>query len=166
MIELMVAVSLSAIIFAAILGAYLFLGRTLTRLVNLQRQEVASRGTLRELTQDLSAAISLTTATSAALAFSKSTAAGTANVSYTYSSVNGTLTRTDAAGTRTLLSGVTAFTAGYYNERGTEVTGAPQSVKSVELAFSTAVGSSASGTLASYRTVSPRIVLRNKPVLQ
>lgn len=164
--ELLIAVTLSGILFAAILSAYLFLGRNLTRLVNVHQQEVASRRTLRQFTDDASAAITLTTATSTQLAMVKPTAAGTTSVSYAYNSSAGTLTRTDATGSRTLVSGITAFAFTYYNEGGTAITPAPQSVKSVELSFSTAVGNAASGTLARYVVVSPRVVLRNKPALE
>lgn len=164
--EVLIAVGLSGILFAAILSAYLFLGRNLTRLVNVHQQEVASRRTLRQFTDDASAAISLTTATSSQLALVKPTASGTTSVSYAYNSSAGTLTRTDATGSRILVSGLTAFALTYYNEGGTVITPAPQSVKSVELSFSTAVGSSASGTLARYVVVSPRVVLRNKPALE
>lgn len=161
----MVAVSAMAIVFAGIFAAYLFVGRNLTRLVNFQRQEVESRRALRQFTQDLSAAISLTTATSTQIALTKPTATGTTTVSYTYSSANGMLTRTDTAGTRTILSGLTAFTLSYFNETGSS-TASTQSVKGVEFSYSSAVGTAASGTRASYTTVSPRVVLRNKPALQ
>ena len=165
LVEVMVATSLLAIVLAGVLTAYLFVGRNLTRLVNLQHQEVESRRTLRTFTQDLSAAIQLSTATVSALTLTKPTASGTTTVSYSYSSAAGTLTRTEASVTTSLLSGLTAFTITYYNEGGTEVTSSPQSVKSVELTFSSEVGSANSGTLARYTTVSPRVILRNKPSL-
>lgn len=166
LVEIMVATGISAIVLLGILTAYLFVARNLTRLVNLQQQEVASRGTLRQFTQDVSAAISLTTATASQLDLTKPAASGTATVSYVYSSGSQTLTRTDSAGTRTLLTYLTAFTITYYNEGGTAITGSPQSVKSIEISFSTAVGSSAAGTLARYSSASSRILLRNKPLLQ
>lgn len=165
LVELMAAVSISAIVFAGIFSAYLFVGRNLTRLVNLQRQEVESRRTLQRFTQDLSAAIQLATATSSQVSLTKPLGSGTTAVSYTYSSANGTFTRTDSAGTQTLLSGVTGLTLSYFTEAGSSVTDT-QSVKSVELLVSTATGNANSGTLASYTTVSPRVVLRNKPALQ
>lgn len=165
LVELMVAVSVCSFVFAGILSAYLFVGRNLTRLVNFQRQEVESRRTLRQFTQDLSAAIQLTTATSTQLALTKPTATGTTPVSYNYSSGGGTLTRTDSAGTQTLLSGVTAFSWSYFNEAGSAVAAGTQSIKAVEFSYTSGVGSSASGTLASSATVSSRIVLRNKPAL-
>lgn len=162
----MVATSLLAVVLAGVLAAYLFVGRNLTRLVNVQHQEIESRRTLRTFTQDLSAAIQLSTATDTNLTLTKPAAAGgTVTVSYTYSSANRTLVRTEAGANNTLLSGLTTFTITYYNESGSVVTASPQSVKAVEFAFASATGSAASGTQASYTTVSPRVLLRNKPAL-
>lgn len=162
----MVATSLLAVVLAGVLAAYLFVGRNLTRLVNVQHQEVESRRTLRTFTQDLSSAIQLSTATTTLLTLTKPAAGGgTVTVTYTYSAVDGTLVRTEAGANNTLLSGLTTFTITYYNEAGTIVTSSPQSVKAVEFAFASSSGSAASGTRASYTTVSPRVLLRNKPAL-
>src|SRR3954471_10012567 len=94
LMEVMIATTLFGIVLAAVLAAYLFVGRNLTRLVNLQHQEVESRRTLRTFTQDLSAAIQLSTASSSAITLTKPTSSGTTTVSYTYTSGDGTLTRT------------------------------------------------------------------------
>jgi prepilin-type N-terminal cleavage/methylation domain-containing protein len=179
LVEMLVATSVSAIIFAGILAAYLFVGRNLTRMVNVQHQEVESRRTLWQVTADVSAATQLTTATTSQIVLTKPVSGNTATVTYSYSSANGTLSRTvsyasgtppasgaDIAGTQTMLTGVTAFTITYYNEGGTAVSSSPQSVKSVEFSFTSASGSSGSGTRASYATVSPRVLLRNKQALQ
>lgn len=162
----MVATSLLAVVLAGVLAAYLFVGRNLTRLVNLQEQEVESRRTLRQFTEDVSSAINLSTATASQISLTKPTGGGTTSVSYVYSSGNGTLVRTDSTGSQELLSGVTALTITYYNATGGEISSSPQSIKAAELSFSTSAGSANSGTLATFRTVSPRVVLRNKPALQ
>jgi prepilin-type N-terminal cleavage/methylation domain-containing protein len=166
LVEVMVATSLLAVILAGVLAAYLFVGRNLTRLVNLQEQEVASRRTLRYFTQDVSAAISLTTATATQLSLTKQSSGGSAAVSYVYSSGAGTLVRTEGGVSLTLLSGITALAFTYFNQGGTAISSSTQSMKAVELSVSSAVGSANSGTLAKYTTVSPRVVLRNKPALQ
>ncbi len=168
LVEVMVATSLLAVVLAGVLAAYLFLGRNLTRLVNFQHQEVESRRTLRTFTQDVSAAIELTTATTTVLTVTKPTAAAgvSTTVTYTYSAAAGTLVRTEGGANKSLLTGLTSFTITYYNEAGTVVTSSPQSVKAVEFAFSSAAGSAKSGTQAAYTTVSPRVLLRNKPALQ
>ncbi len=179
----MVATGLSAIVFAAILSAYLFLGRNLTRLVNTQEQGVASRRALQRFTQDLSAAIQIATTptpSTSQVAFTKPAKSATATsdtVTYAYSSGAGTLTRTEvvvdpaatpstATATTTLLSHVTAFTLNYYDAAGNSVTPTSLFVKSVEFTFTSATGSATSGTLASYQMVSPRVLVRNKLALQ
>jgi len=306
LIEVMISMSLLAIICTAVISAYLFLGRNLTRLVNVQQQQVQSRRALRVFTQDLSAAIQLTTMTSTQIALSKPAGSGTATVtfryanapapdrpmsimvngtvvnnnlsfpstgvwttwattsivvslnpgsntiratattanggpnvdkidvtssgssspvsyqgedatfgnttfeninggytgtgyanyanatgsfvqwtvnqasatvSYTYAApspstaANGTLTRTEtvppaAATTQTLLSGLTTFTFNFYDVGGNAITSNPQNVKTAELSFTSAVGTAAIGTQASYVTVSPRVLVRNKAILQ
>lgn len=169
LVEIMVATTLLGVVFAGVLAAYVFLGRNLTRLVNLQQQEVESRRTLRTFTQDLSAAIDLSTATSASVVFRKPVSSGIATVSYVYSSGAGTLVRTEpypGGASQTLLRGLTSFAISYYSEAGTAVSDSPVSVKAMEIAFTTSVGTSASGTAAQYKSVSPRVLLRNKTALQ
>jgi prepilin-type N-terminal cleavage/methylation domain-containing protein len=248
LLELMIATAISSVVFIGILSAYLFVGRNLTRLVNLQQQEVASRGTLHRFTQDVGTAGQIMTSEASQLVLLTATvtlsgggatmpATATANfdmsplsptygllvsfnitsggagytsaptvtitgyggsggtatatvasgsvtaltlvsrgatrVTYTYTPpvvgpplVPGYLTRTDTVGSQIVLRDLTAFAFAYYNEGGTAVTSSPQSVKAIEVSFSSAVGSAASGTLASYSTASARILLRNKALLQ
>ena len=52
----------------------------------------------------------------------------------------------------------------YYNSSGTAVSSGG-SVKSVEFAFTTKVGTGSVGTQSSYKIVSPRVVVRNKQFL-
>ena len=166
LVEVLVTTALLAIVIAGVFAAYLFVARNLTRLVNVQQQQVESRRTLRTFTQDVSAASQITTASSTQLVIVKPTASGTTTVTYAYSSGNRTLVRTEGAGSTTLLTGLTSFTLSYYNEGGSAVTSSPQSVKSVEMMFSSTAGTATSGTQAAYTTVSPRVVLRNKTTLQ
>src|SRR5690349_4888250 len=56
LVEVIVAVALSGILFAGILGGFTFLGRNLTRLMNAQEQEAKSRRAFYLLGQDISAA--------------------------------------------------------------------------------------------------------------
>ena len=166
LVEIMVATGLLAVVLLAVLSAYLFVARNLTRLVSSQQQEVESRRTLRTFTQDVSAAIQLSTATTSQLVLTKPTGTGTTSVTYTYSPGDGRLVRTEASATKTMLTGLTSFTLSYYNEAGTAVTSSPHSVKSVEMMFTSAAGNASSGTQSRYTTVSPRVVLRNKSTLE
>lgn len=168
--ELMIALSLSAIVFAAVLSSFLFMGRNLTRLVNFQEQEVDSRRAIRLFTGDVSAASVLTVATATALTLTKTTAGGNVTVSYTYNSGTGIVTRTatpaEVGVPQTLLTGVTAFDIDYYSETGAELSANLTYAKALELDFTTSAGSATSGTAASHRSVSPRVVIRNKQTLQ
>ena len=166
LVELMVSTGLLAIIIMGVLAAYVFVARNLTRLVNTQQQQVESRRTLRTFTQDLSAASQLTTATATQLVLIKPAASGTTTVTYAYSSTNGRLVRTEGSAAKTLLTGLASFTLTYYSEAGSTVSSSPQSVKSVEMMFSSSAGTATSGTLARYTTVSPRVLLRNRTTLQ
>ncbi len=191
MVELMVAMSVSLIVLGGVLSAYLFLGRGLTRLINAQQQEVKSRHTLRVFTDDLSTGNKLTAASST-ISSGVTTAASfvveipksggaTTSVTYTYSysaAGTGTFTRyrADNAETTTILDNVTSLAVNYFTASevaaGTVFSAsrtAPTnslSVKAVQVQFTTSIGSSASGTLASFTTLSPRVVMRNRGMLQ
>jgi prepilin-type N-terminal cleavage/methylation domain-containing protein len=169
LVELAVALSLGTIIIAGSITAYLFLGRNLTRLVNIQQQEVKGRRTLKMFTEDVSSAISLTTCTDSQIVLTKPTAGANSTVTYTYTSgagSTGTFSRTESGNTQTLLTNLTSFDFSYYSESNSSVSNStPQSVKSIEFTYTSAVGTAASGTLASYTTISPRVVMRNKPLL-
>ena len=172
LIELMISASLALIVIGGILSAFLFLGRNLTRMVNLQQQEVKSRTALQLFTTDVSSAIQFTTATDTQIVLTVQTAGSPATVTYTYTAgaaSTGTLVRayTPSGGTTattTLLTGLSAFDFNFYTESGVSTTSLA-SVKSAEFSFTSASGNAASGTQVSYDTVSSRVLLRNKPAL-
>lgn len=190
LVEVMVASSVSLIVLGGVLAAYLFLGRGLTRLINAQQQEVRSRHALRVFTDDVTTANKLTTAsstivsgvtTAASFVAEIPKASGTTSVTYTYNysaSGSGTLTRyrADTAESTTILKDVTSLAVNYFTT--TEVAsgttfsttrtapGNALSVKAVQMQFTTSVGSAASGTLSSFTTLSQRVVMRNRAMLQ
>jgi prepilin-type N-terminal cleavage/methylation domain-containing protein len=177
LVELLVATSISAIVLGGVIAAYLFMARNLERLVHLQQQEVQSRRTLKNFTQDLSAARVLTTISTTSLSMTKPTSGGTTTISYNYvpytsDPTRGDFNRVENSITQVQLSNVTRIALAYYSEAGSTVTVAnPQSVKSVELSFTTTVGNTINnnardGTQVSYAMASPRVVLRNKQTLQ
>ena len=158
------ASSLSAIVFAAILSAYLFIGRNLSRLASNQSLDVETRRTLRQMTTDVSEAITLTTAGATTMTLTKLGPSGNVTVSYVYNSSTQQLNRTVGATVTKLLSRAESLAFTYYAENGTTTTDT-KSAKSVELSFTIAAGTQSSGTLARYRSVSPRVIMRNKQVL-
>jgi type II secretory pathway component PulJ len=180
LVELLVAGSLTVTLMAAVLSAYLFLGRNLTRLVNMEQQQTKLRHALRVFAQDLGTAANLTTATST-ISGSTTTFAQFVlvtptggNVTYTYNlSGNGKLTRQVGSETvQDILTDITTFSINYYTVSQTlngtaysttlAAPANPLGVKSVEFRVTTSVGSSAAGTLATFRAMSPRILLRNR----
>jgi len=181
--EMMIGLTVGLFIGAGALSSYLFLGRNLTRLANIQQQQVTSRHVLRTFTQDVSAGVSITTASNTQLVFIKQKSSSTATVittvTYTYTPCaaganTGTLTRTEVtttmpptSTTTTLVSNLTTATGGfaYYDETGSS-TSTLQLIKSVDLNFTTSLGSTGTGTLTNYSMASPRVLLRNKPLLQ
>lgn len=167
LVELLVGLSLGTIVMAGIMAAYLFLGRNLTRLINTQEQGVKSRRVLQLFTNDASSASGLTTATDTLVTMTVPSLGTSVTYAYTAGSDGtGTLTRAVGAGApTTLLDKLTAFDFNYYTESGVATTSLP-SIKSVEFSFTTAVGTALSGTRTSITTVSPRVILRNKPLLQ
>lgn len=193
LLELVVSVGISMVIFLAVLGAYFYLARNLTRLANTQSLEVANRRTIYLFTRDVSTAKQITaTATQIKLLVLVPPAdpsyqpPGNANypvcktVVFNYS--NGTLTRTatppstiapedvsDSTDPRAqLLSGLTNFNFNFYGADGSLLVlpaiGYP--IKAVDFVYSTSTGVAANGTQSNYSAVSPRIILRNKPYLE
>ena len=166
LVEVMVAVTLAAFVFAAILSAFIFMGRNLTRLLNRQSQDAASRRAVSQFTRDLSAAMQLTTCTATQVTLTRPTAGGTVTTSYAYTPAAGKFVRTEGSSSWPLLSGLTALSITYYNESGAVITNSPLSVKAVELSFTLVTGSAPNGTQVKSTTVAPRVLLRNKPLLQ
>lgn len=167
LVELMVSVALSTMVFAGILGGFTFLGRNMTRLMNTQEQDVSGRRAFYLFTRDISLATAVSSATNTSMSLTVPTTSGTTTtVAYSYNTTNGTLNRVDGGNSTVLLRNLTALDFNYYNKAGTSITPSLLSVKEVEMSFTSAVGNSASGTQARYTAVSPRLVLRNKALLQ
>ena len=185
LVELLVAMSLMVTLAAAVLAAYLFLGRNLTRLVNYEQQERKARFAFRMFSQDLGAASNLTaasstissgTTTAAHFEVSVPTSADgstSKTVVYDYSSATGKFTRQDGAqAAQNMLTDITSFSVNYFTVSQTlngvaydtalAAPSSPLGVKAVEFRFSTSVGSSAAGTLATYKAMSPRVLLRSR----
>lgn len=178
LVELLIGLSLSLTIMAAVLSSYLFLGRSLSRLVNQQTLETEGRRTLATFTQDVraSSAISGTPSVST-VTLTIPSGASTTTVAWSYNSTTGILTRTPASGTaRTLVSNLTSLHFRYYNEAGTAYdsgsspyttqTDYMSGLKQISLAFTSQTGSANNGTLTSVHSfASPRLLVRNRALL-
>ena len=206
LVELIVSVGLSAIIFAGVLAGFTFLGRNLTRLMNTRDQEANSRRAFYLLGQDVSAATAVKTSTTTHLEVQliarkpdgtpdmnpDGITPKTKIVKYDYNhdavSQENVLTRTvspvinlddvgDSSDPRAVvLRKISDLKFQYFDTAGSQVakdpsdangtTTLPLSIKEVELSFTSAAGNAASGTQARYSGVSPRLLLRNRPLLQ
>ncbi|MBC7369104.1 MAG: prepilin-type N-terminal cleavage/methylation domain-containing protein [Undibacterium sp.] len=165
LVEALVASTLSAMLMLAILSSYIFLGRNLTRLANLQIVEAKSRIALGLLARDFQRASAVGSATSAGVTLT--VPGGTVTYTYTYP----TLTRvstvaSDSFANADLFGGdCTAFSFSYYSTTGaTALSGTvvPLSVKRIGVSFTVEGGTTAVGTWVSRQTVSSRVLLRNK----
>lgn len=96
-------------------------------------------------------------------------------VRYTYSTANATLQRNYNGvndPTLPLLTSIDATVTSpangfaYYDQEGVTVSPTSPFLKQVEFAFTTVSGNQAIGTRTSYTIVSPRVIVRNKPILQ
>jgi Tfp pilus assembly protein PilW len=169
--EVMMVTVISSFVFAGVLSAYIFLGRGLVREGNAESLESKSRLALYYLTQDVGAAISVTTAATSNLVLVVATSPSSSFTStYTYSSSTGNLTRSTSTGASlVVLSGITSFSFYYYDTSQSIPSPTPSGttwVKQISMQYSTAAGLAVSGAESKYSMLSPPIVLKNKTVLQ
>lgn len=176
LVEVMVATALGAVILAAVMSSYLFVGRNLARVSSYQALEAQSRIALAYLSRDLrhaQAVKSGTTPTASAVTL----VLPSGEVAYTYDHATRSLRRTATFGVSpeiTLLHNdtceCTAFTFRYFTatdgvptDQSSPATFVPFSIKQVQVAF--AVESPATWSAATrtrYEVVSSRHFLRNR----
>ena len=179
LLEMMVSIVISMVIFLAVLGAYFYLARNLTRLANTQGLETASRRAIYLFTKDVSAAKKIV-ASATQISLTDPTSSGYKTVVYSYTVSNGIgiLKRTANPASAAedvsdsslpqaqILGNLTAFSFNFYGSDGAALSTLTSPIKAVEFIYSTSTGAAANGTLSSYSVVSPRIILRNKPYLE
>lgn len=172
---------ISSFVFAGVLSAYIFLGRSLSRQSNEEVLESRARLALYYFTQDVASATAITATNPGSYTSGSQISLiipgipGGVTYSSDWSGGNsaGLLTRT--VGTNpplTLLSNLTSLNFMYYDPTGTVVTApatAPASpqinIKQVALVFTSAAGYASAGNLSQFTVVSPRVVLKNQTFL-
>ena len=193
--ELMVGISLSLIVMAAVLSSYVYVMRSYTKLIgfglpNQPTLESQGRRSIAYFTMDVEAASAISSAGVAEVTLTvPASTGGTKNVTYYYNDTSSSvavysvtvqpmsLTRIDRS-TSTALTLHTSLLAGggfsYYDTTGNSyalsgysyITSYLIGVKAVAMAFSCQSGSATNGTLTNiYRFASPQLLLRNKPLL-
>jgi len=166
LVEMMVGATLSGFILAGVLSTFLFMGRTGANIRNYSDMESQARRALEQFAQDVrqASAVSWTNDTTIVLTVDS------ANVTYAYAS--GAFTRATAAGTSTLLNGITTFAFKAYSITGIEITGigtttslasANLNTKQLQISLE-AARTSTTVTTATNTVLSARFILRNKRV--
>lgn len=160
---MLVGISLAGMLLLAMMSTYLYLGRNLTKLANLQVLEAKSRVALGFLNRDLQMASAVTSPTSSSVVLTLP--GGTVTYSYTYPTLSRVATFGAFRSGSLLRADCTAFAFSYYSTTGTSAlsgTIVPLSVKRIGVTYTMQRGSSALRTLATLQCVSARVLLRNK----
>lgn len=165
----MVGSTLAMFILAGVLTVFLFLGRSGANVRNYSDMEAQARKALETFAEDVRQASAITWTSNVNVALT----VNSASITYAYSSSTGTFARTDASGTRTLISGITAgsFVFRAFNVAGTELplataanlTAAGSSTKQLQISLE-ASRSNVTVVDATNAVLSARFILRNKIV--
>ncbi|HKM54491.1 MAG TPA: prepilin-type N-terminal cleavage/methylation domain-containing protein [Isosphaeraceae bacterium] len=184
LLEVMIVTVVSGFVFAAVLSAYIFLGRGLMRQSNEEQLESRCRQALYDFTQDMSAASAVISANATTLTVNtwipqtvgSAPVMGTATYEYVPAEGQLTLTRTAPPAATpafpnwptppgppafVLLNNVTNFSFGTYDMGGIS-TGVLGLVKQVNMSFTTTAGSQIGGAQSHVTVVSPQVILKNK----
>jgi hypothetical protein len=168
--EVLIGATLSTIVLAAVLTAFLFLGRSGANLRNYNDMEAQARKSLEIFAEDTrqASSVSWTSADSVTLVVNAT--------SIVYSYASGSFTRKTSSGTTTLVTGITDFGFSAYDINGSQVlskttdlsTSAARTVvnnatKQVQLSLS-ASRTTKTVAAATNLVLSARYVLRNKKV--
>lgn len=187
--ELLVGVGLSLIVMTGVLSSYVFVARSYNRTIgfgmaNQPTLEAQGRRTLAWWAQDVQMASAVTSpsASEVTLTVPRSDG-GTKNVTYYFNSTASAVSvysvtvpatslvriDRDTSTALTLHSSLLTCVFSYYDTIGNPYTtyvNYLQGIKRVAVAFTAQAGSSVNSTLTQvYKSASPRLVLRNKPLL-
>ena len=176
LVEVLVGATLAAIMMAALLSAFVFLGRSLGRLVNYQTLEAKAREALTYLRADFAQAECVRTATSPT-ATSLTLVLPAGDVTYDYDPAGFRLRRRASFGANRdfyLLQNptctCTAFSFDYFTTTNGDPTSqitagaiTPYSVKQIQVSFTLETpGTASPATVATYVVTSSRFLLRNR----
>lgn len=175
---------ISSFVFAGVLSAYIFLGRSLMRQVNAEGLESRTRTALHYFTLDISSAISITaqnpgagvTGTQMTLMVPISITNSVPVVyktDWSLGTTQGMLERSYNGGTYVvLLNSLSSFSFQYFDSTMSTVTapttapGNPQiDIKQVCMTYTSTAGYAPSGSASNYTVVSPLVILKNKATL-
>ena len=174
LLEVLVSTLIFGTVSVAVMGAFLFLGTSMTRMAYAQQLEENSRRAFYLFNQDVTKATKVSTASDATLILSLPST----TVKYAYDSSAQTVTRyqPDTSGSGSIvLKNLTAFDFNYFNNASTSIP-VPQSastsykaIKAVQFSFTASLGTTIGNvagtsiyrTSTRYETVSPMVFMRN-----
>ncbi|HUR59445.1 MAG TPA: prepilin-type N-terminal cleavage/methylation domain-containing protein [Opitutaceae bacterium] len=174
--EVLIASSMAAILMAAVLSSFVFIGRNLARLASYQSLESEARKALAYLRQDLALAQAVKNGTTPTTATVTLVLPG-GNVTYTYESGNRRLRRqatfganTDFTLLRNSTCECTSFAFDYFTTNNdaptdqiTSTTLVPYSIKQIAVGFVVETPTTAStGTRTRFEAASARYFIRNR----
>jgi prepilin-type N-terminal cleavage/methylation domain-containing protein len=187
LLEVMMVTAISAFVFAGVLSAYTFLGRSLAREVNEESLESRGRLALYWLTQDVSAASAICTQSPGATTSGYQITLAVPGLGSVYYYVDwsggagkGILKRqvgSTGATFLVLLQNLSSFTFGYTDINGNAVTAASTSspttppttqstnIKQVYMYFTSTAGVAVTGNSSNFTVSSPMIIMKNKGFL-
>jgi type II secretory pathway pseudopilin PulG len=185
LLEVMLATFITAFVFAGVMSAYMFLGRSLARQVNEQSLESRTRLALYWLTQDASSASAIYIQNPGATTTGYQMVLSVPSLGSVYYSCDwsgganmGKLTRQVGSGpVLTLLTNLTSFDFGYYDIDGNPVaapgTASPLTapttlqlnVKQVCMYYTSTAGVASTGDQSNLSIASPLIIMKNQGYL-
>jgi hypothetical protein len=162
MVEVLIASTLAAFVMVAVMSAFLFLGRSGANIQNYTDMEAQGRKALEIFAQDVrqASAVSWTNANTVTLVVDG------AYITYSYS--GDTFSRSTAAGSSALVTGVTTFSFKAYNINGAElnlgdIITTSKATKQLQISLE-ATRASRTVATATNLVLSARFILRNKRV--
>jgi prepilin-type N-terminal cleavage/methylation domain-containing protein len=182
LLEVMMVTFISSFVFAGVLSAYIFLGRSLSRQANEDSLESRAHLALYYFTQDLSNASTIvannpgtyTSGTQLSLIVPGAAGSVTYSCDWSGGSSAGVLSR--AVGSNPslpLLNNLSSFQFFFYDPTGTAISvpasppSSPQiNIKQVCMAFTSGAGYAPAGNRSQFTVVSPRVVLKNQALLK
>jgi len=164
--ELLVALGLSTLVLGAILTTFLFLLRTGLRVEFYNDMEHQARTALELFARDTREASAITWNSAHSVTLSVDA------VTITYAHANGSFSRTTTAGTKVLITGITAFSFKGYAASGAELPQigdatslayAAKFTKQLQISLQSSRAQPGTAT-ATHKVLSARYILRNKRV--
>lgn len=166
LVEVMISATIAAFVLAAVLSAFLFMGRSGANVNNYNDMETQARNALEIFAQDTRQAKSITWASKDSLTLTLKGTSGDINITYAFDS--GNFIRTTATEKRALVTGVIEFEFKPYNIAGTalgftNLTNTGRDTKQLQISLR-ASRKSQTVVAATNTVLSARFILRNKRV--